>query len=326
MIFSALRTGGSTMRRCRIAILSRCFLAAAFFLVLAPFAALAQEDLPFTGLSCFAGMSPRFPVERVLAAYPADARKPAIALLHGTFGRSTRLISAFISRFSDRPHMIELHFSNETARIGRGRPYPSDLLPRTDIKTYDRGLARGDAAVMRAVRRHAAKIRKRYEPLVMQNPNTVFVLSTGLESMLSGAAHRRLADAIRGKWPVPLARAPFRLPGCARAGADLREIHRILPRQSECQSATIFNTDGTSVDTGDGESWNQRISLADAERFMERQRGAFAVFLWSASLQGLRHEQSGGRGEHTLPSERKFTLSDHAAAAFRSLLARYQAR
>ncbi len=91
---------------------------------------------PYVGLSAFAAMNPSFPCNDWLGTLQEGTRrvsKPAMAIVWGTFGSNGACVQRFLTQNRDRPHLLEIHFSNQTCLKYR-RCATGELLIRNDNK------------------------------------------------------------------------------------------------------------------------------------------------------------------------------------------------
>lgn len=122
-------------------------------------------------------------------------KHPALSILWGTFGEGQDCIAAFLERFSEVPHTLVLHTTNETCRrapryCGLGEPQRglrfwqlNERLEKADPVTlfYLRARIR---AIKRFLDFHATK-------------NTKVILTTGLEDNFTPKAYRRVIKTLK---------------------------------------------------------------------------------------------------------------------------------
>jgi len=204
---------------------------------------------PFKGVSTFPAMAgSRFPMERVLATYPKDIRKPAIAVLYGFFGRDWSNIWLFTDRFKDRKHLIEMHLCF--------RCDPGNLVRRARVVT------------------------KRLQRIA--NANTRIVICPVLEDEMTDNAYLRLSQSIKKVTPYRLVRCGL---GDRYRGGKYEEHHGERPRWEKRKALRIYNPDGTSVNVDDDRYFNQ---LSMERFKANAAQAGFAWFIWLAELQGFR--------------------------------------
>lgn len=231
---------------------------------LAPEAASAQ----FTGLSAYAATSPRFPCDAYLNIVER-AQYPAMAIVWGTFGDDLTCAERFLDTNKDRPHLLEIHFSNEACRrkhnCGEG-----ELARTLSVKSYDLALRTNHFLTIRELELRAVAIRDWAND--HGNSNTNMLLSTGLEDDLSDSAYVQLHRHIRFFWPYLITRSPNGAAHGHTLPGDFRERHG---NGARCRSAAeLVNEDGSTPST------------AESRRFLSRNRGCLARFLWRAKHQG----------------------------------------
>lgn len=134
---------------------------------------------------------------------------PATAVLWKSFDTHAICLQRFIKRFKDKPHIVEIHFSNEAGRRNR-RLGSYEFLPTLSYQQYDAALRAHDPETLDAIRSNTDDINKFID--THGNINSSFILSTGLEDDLSDAGWRVLAATIRNQLPARhlLTRAPLR--------------------------------------------------------------------------------------------------------------------
>lgn len=252
-------------------------------LLLIPSAASANSDKPFTGVSGFAAMHPAFPCDRYLAVTNRSPR-PAMSALWGTFGGETSCIVRFLQSNAHRPHLLQIHLSNETCRRNRNCQV-GELFPDLTVKEYSAALERGDLAVYAQIAHRLWEIRNLAE--LTKNPNTTLVLDTGLEADYTQAAYEHLRYFVGLYWPYLISNS-----GRTRTvDGDLDENHGTRAR---CKGGTlIVNEDGS------------KPSLKDSRNFLRQNRNCFARLLWRNEHQGR-----GRSGKWTPPITRNFVITD----------------
>lgn len=208
-------------------------------------------------------MSARFPCEAYLATSDFSAR-PATSVLWGTFGDDPTCLSRFTSRYHDKPHLVQFHFSNESCRRNGNCEF-GELRPDLNRREYSAALERKDPALLGAIRDRIKNIRAVAE--ASRNANTYLVLSTGLEDNYTSAAFVALVEELQREWPYLIARTG------SRWNTFPREQHGL---NAVCGNTTII----ANVDGGVGRRSEER-------RFLRRNEGrCLATFLWHSKLQG----------------------------------------
>lgn len=217
----------------------------------------------YVGISSFAAMSQRFPCEAFLATSDFSSR-PAMSVLWGTFGDDPTCLSRFTSRYHDKPHLVQFHFSNESCRRNGNCEF-GELRPDLNRREYSAALERKDPALLGTIRDRIKNIRAVAESI--RNPNTYLVISAGLEDNYTPAAFVALVEELQREWPYLI----------VRSGSTFvtfpREQHGL---NAACGNTTIV----ANVDGGVGR-------LKDEQRFLRRNAGrCLATFLWHSKLQG----------------------------------------
>lgn len=257
---------------------------------------------PFVGLSAFSGLSLTFPCDDYVETAKLP-KSPGMAVLFGTFGKDWSCVEAFVDAVQDRPHLLEVHLSNETCRRRTGGRFcdVGELNRGDSVSGFSRRLESKDKRLTRDVIRRVRAIRGSVERV--RAPSTVPALSTGLEDNYTAGAYRYILSLIRREWPYAIVENPV---GNPRGGADLVEYHGLRSPPSNRRS--IYNNDGTE------------LSLRALLELYERsQPGLFGLFYWDGTLQGLRD------GSGFIPvSERRYRLTAKARRTFRRLVAHTQ--
>lgn len=220
----------------------------------------------FRGVSAFAAMNDTFPCDRYLAMVN-QAERPAMSVLWGTFGFNPRCVALFTQLNVDRPHMVQVHLSNETCRRNRVCG-TGELFGGMTVRQYNRALENPQFEVIKALVERTEEIKA--FTLAVGNPNTLWVLGTGLEDNYSNTAYSIVEFVVRRHWPGYISRNPLK--GRVRGGADWLEKHG--NGASFGGQPCIANEDGT------------RNSHKRSRIFMRKYAGCFASYLWRSEHQG----------------------------------------
>lgn len=248
----------------------------------------------YRGISAYGGFLPpaKFSPKLFLDQFPPTVTAPCIALLWDpdNWGTSMELANQFSAKFSDRPHLIEIHATNETARVrangGHAASYYPSWFPQWDDNAYNRALVKPDAAMQKAVNKLVGELRSRFEPLIKANPTFCkVVLSTGLETNnLWTDAEYKLSALMHKAWPdVELVRNSGQGPG---PNCTYLEQHNPGATFNDWENG-IVNTDGYAFSCADGltpnglREENFRIMMSDV--FYD----IFAFFIWIPTQQGI---------------------------------------
>lgn len=220
----------------------------------------------FRGLSAFAAMNDRFPCDRYLATVNQSPR-PAMSVLWGTFGFNPSCVEAFTHSNAHRPHLVQVHISNETCRRNRVCG-AGELMGHLNVKKYNKALQFPQFDVIKALVERVEEI-KAFTTWV-GTPNTIWVLDTGLEDNYTTGAYNIVEFVVRRHWDGLISRNPLK--GRARGGAEFLEKHGngASFRGAPC----IANEDGA------------RNNLSKSRVFMRKHAGCFASYLWRESHQG----------------------------------------
>lgn len=264
-------------------------------LSLLPISAHAER---YTGVMALAAMHPDFPCGEVLRTLD-NSKRPALSVLYGTFGTDTTCINAFLDRYSNRPHFLNIYFENSTARRNR-KVYAGELAPSYSVQEMNRGLERKSSLLGRSVVRRLNRV---LALPIRYNQNTKAALTIGLEDNYSRGAWLRMAQLIRPRWPHLLFRNSLNDRNNFFPLAD--GIDRHTDGQAHCRSEALcmVSNDGTLLKPNE---------FAD---FFKRNRHADVVLAWEPQLQG-RQAIDRNRFSFKPPRERSFAFD---AATRRSL-------
>lgn len=177
---------------------------------------------------------------------------------------------AFLTYFADRPHLLEIHVSNEAGRRKAGALGIGDFAPRLSVKEINRRLALGDIALLDEYRLRIDGLVSELAPYA-----TIYsqlVLSLGLEDNYRTEAYRALKAVAEEAWPYLIVRNPCT--GSKEvAPGHLKETH---------STGTRFKT-GMCVANEDG---NYGQGTSGSRAFLRRYKGCYATFLWRGRHQG----------------------------------------
>lgn len=236
-----------------------------------------------------------FPCERFLQL--ADkAERPVMAVLYGTFGRSTACLKRFAHKFRERPHLIEIHATNETCRRKPRVCLQGELFENLRVREYN--------ALLETMPKYAevkltARLKRIVDVTKLGNRFTTWVLSTGLEDNFSKKAYAKVVKLYRANWPYLIARSPVGDTAYAK-GADFAELHTANAEFG--QKPCIWNQDG--LDGGHPEA-----------------REAFKRFSHCSVLIGWTKASQGIVGAAFIaPRKRVFSLSNGDLNGYGSIL------
>jgi len=236
--------------------------------------------MAYKGISCFAAMNPRFPVERVLDTYPENIKKPGTAVLDSFFGRKWKFTRRYLKQFSDRPHLIEwyLCFRN----------------PKESIV------------------KRAGVITRQMEKF--GNEKTRVLICPILEDVCSDKEFRYWAKKIRKKTPYPIVRCSLRK---GARGGYYEEKHGKTPQYIKTPRRRIYNPDGCSVDFRDGDTYFNKISVRKFKEIVSQD--LYLWLIWTARLQGLA-DQKGWADTAPPVADRRFWISNKEVEGYRRIL------
>lgn len=257
----------------------------------------------YLGISAYGILSEDWPVKKFLSCYPNSAERPAVAALWGSFGTSTKGLVEFTRKFSDRAHLIEIHISNECAR--RSHRSGRQILPRLSTKVYQAAIENGTAK--KAVQRRVKKIIETLDPVV--NENTHLWLSTGLEHNLDAAAAKKLY-----RWVTQAAPVAEKIVDNPMTGVNTGLFSETHGRKA---MGDVWNLDGVSINFKDGEDFFDRMYPQTVVAIGEMSQHK-AIFLWSASQQGLRGIDGWNHGRSY--TERQWVFTPKACRGMMMLL------
>lgn len=239
-------------------------------------------------------MSPDFPCDRFLAIVN-QSPKPAMSVLWGTFGSSPSCVAAFVASNAHRPHMVQIHFSNETCRRNRNCQ-DGELHGELSVKAYNQTLEHPRFDVITSIVERAEQIKAFAHQF--GNANTTWVLGAGLEDNYSNTAYSVVEFILRKHWGGIISRNPLK--GRARGGAELLEKHGKKPTFGG--QPCIANQDGSQG------------SYSSTRAFIKKYRMCAASFIWRSAHQGR-------PGNHWVPiEERIYVIPDEDIANLGAIL------
>lgn len=235
---------------------------------------------------------------------------PCMAILWRTFGEPGKgtCTSRFLSKFKSKPHVLEVHFSNEAGRRNK-RLGEGEFVRTLSVKQFNSSLIRESKYILEKLRRRALSISDYY--LKFGNPNTDLILSTGLEDNYTNKAYRVIVREIKKNIHsnIWLVRNPQ---GSNEAnhdysGADFIELHGMAPAyKTASRGRCIANLDGTDIrfeNGGERQYLDGSISMPQLTSFIKRaKKDGCRIFLWWSGPQGIE------RGKFTYPRSRNFRI------------------
>lgn len=224
---------------------------------------LAQQR--YDGISAFAALSKRFPCKTYLRAFRGVPR-PATAVLYGTFGDDFSCLNNFIRNNEGKPHLVEIHFSNESCRRSH-RCYEGEFFPQWSTPKYNRELRAMRPSLQTKITRRVNAILAKIHPA----STSVVVLSTGLEDNLFLNSYLNLYASIKDVWPYLVVRNPEGSHAVNFGFADGLELHGLHPDSQ----ALLCSNDGNP------------LTLQAARNYVRQTANCEVRLLWSAHLQGI---------------------------------------
>lgn len=214
--------------------------------------------VPYRGFSSYAAMGDNYQplVCDDFLAISAGAKKPAMAVLYGSFGYNWGCVDRFLAKFADRPHVIEVILKNHTCTRPPRKCYAGDT----------KGTIRDRALV----------VKKHLDPLV--NKNTTVIVVPELEYDNGGKEEVAEACMLKSLTGYKVARSSTRRikrDSCT----DFIELH--AKGYSSPAKPCIWNGDGLVNRTAmlkQYDYWNKRCSV---------------VFVWTGEGQGLYESDRG---------------------------------
>ena len=208
-----------------------------------------------------------------------------MAVLWASFGYDFNCLKRFFNENANRPHLLEIHFSNEAARRrSTSKRFANELYRHDSVNDYNRRLERMDEGTQAVIRGRLAEIQDFLRHNA--NSNTVFVLSLGLEDNYSQRAYESLFSFIYSEWPVAMVRSTLKKK--QRAATEFLEYHSNNGKPS---NGCLANEDG-----------NQN-SLSQTKKFFKRYQKCLVTFVWRGRHQGWK------KGQHVPLKNRKYDIT-----------------
>lgn len=252
---------------------------------------------PYKGFSSFAAMNPNFPCSRFLKI-SSHAKKPAMVILYGTFGTDWSCAQRFVERFSNKPHLLQIHFYNASC-LAFKRCYTGEIF-RSSTKNVNRSLSNYSPRVVELVARRARNIYTAVERI--KTHNTTLLLSTGLEDRLSSQAYSVMYSILRKEWPYEIVRNPVGPVYKTYKPADYLELHGMRP--SYKGAPCLWNGDGL------------KLTMSETAIIFSRLANRCGVlYAWTRGAQGIYLDR-----DFVRPLERNFHISSLEVKRYSSLL------
>lgn len=208
----------------------------------------------YDGVAMLAAMLPAFNAPDAAGRTPCDkalemldaTESPALAVLWGTFGDDLTCLKKFTEKLADRPHLLEIHLSNETCRRN-GICRQEELFPGLSWEQYNTELERENPAVKARIETRLAGINSRLNGITQ--PTTLVALSLGLENHFTRRALEVLVSWVRPQWQGPIINNPVDYGALETGGADYLEKH--APRNVFGGAPCMVSEDGLYHDGED---------------------------------------------------------------------------
>ena len=181
---------------------------------------------PFIGFSSFAAMNSKYPCSRFLNISKSYS-KPAMTVLLSTFGRNTECIKRFLNQNINKPHLLQIHLTNETCRRAKGRCTRDEIKPLWGVDKYNQELSRGNKELKKAIQNRVRFVERNIIPLT--NSRTTLMLTTGLEDNFSEKAYLNVQLWIKqAGYRGYLVRNPLEDYCFGNRGSHLCELHSVF--------------------------------------------------------------------------------------------------
>ncbi len=252
---------------------------------------------PFFGLSAFAALHPQYPCSKWLRLMQ-NIDRPAMSILWGTFGHNKACVEQWLSIVQSKSHLLEVHISNEAGRRNR-RLKQGELFKNDSVRAYNIRLCMNERSTRQRIQKRVQSIRDFVERV--KSPNTILVLSLGLESQYSMCALTALRKNVKKVWPYGTIWNPVNIAANPYTEAMLLELHGVRPPLGR---GCIANLDGVSINVGGRDPYRPRVSPGDFTKFLQRHCHCKAVFGWTNRGQGIVAD-----GRFRPPRSRRFIIS-----------------
>lgn len=260
---------------------------------------------PYVGLSAFAAMNSKFPCSTYLDTL-VNVRKPAMAVLWGTFGSDKNCMRSFLNLKRYESHLLQIHLTNQTCyehekqgdasrRCARGelRQGINEFTFNHLLETRDQDLKN---RIIQRVRNIIAFVRDN------ANANTRVVLSTGLEDRYTDNAYAVMTSYIReAGWFGLTVRNPKGTHYKNFAHSNYLELHNVNVNWSNNGHGKVAKP-GNCIANLDGQSAFHDVNFQTTKAYINNHADCYAVFLWNKDLQG------GGNTSGLKPRQRTFWL------------------
>lgn len=248
-----------------------------------------------------------------------NVHTPCMAILWKTFTlpENNLCTQRFLKRFEGKPHILQIHSSNEAGRRNR-RLSRYEHLPGLSVNEYNKRLGRRHRRAVKAVQKNASQIKHFVKDHA--NVNTHLIISTGLEDNYSLEAYKTIIQTIKAVFKdvqnVQYVRNPVGDHEKYFKGADYIELHGVQPHIKSA-GRCIQNLDGISINFSNTKSNSQEILLSAVSDFIKRGQALSCInILWWKEPQGL-------IGDFKHPRSRKFLIEQYKVNLINNLLRRF---
>lgn len=213
---------------------------------------------------------------------------PSMVILWGTFGTRTSCLKRYLSTYSNVPHILEVHITNNSCLRG-GICRRGEVVRGVSWRRYNRLLEEQDPTTTRLLKKRIYAIARTIRTL--RGPGTRVIFSSGLEDNYTRAAYKTvysLLSAAMTITPFEIVRNPMRVRPSTNPVADLLEGHRLRPNIGpQWDGRCVVNNDGVDIQFS-GRPRRGEIDWTTLPSFIDpyRERGCL-VYLWWAGPQGL---------------------------------------
>ncbi len=262
----------------------------------------------YVGFSSFAALNPKYPCNRYLTI-AKKAKSPAMTVLLSTFGNDLTCVSKFLTTFKRKPHLLQIHLSNETCRRHIGRCTKEEITPTLTTTPYNKALQRGNLKIKRAIQNRVLFVKDKILPLT--NKRTKVIVSTGLEDNYNNKAYVKVLSYVKEVLSkTNITRSPVADRCYLLNGANYCELHSTNSNFNNSSGKLypcIWNNDGNINST------------YDQLKLFHKFRKCSVLFSWEPTSQGR-----GNGAKYLEPSRRSFTISSSVIKKYSNLINLYQ--
>lgn len=250
-----------------------------------------------------------------------NVHTPCMAILWKTFTLKQNNLCAqrFLSKYRDKKHILQVHFSNEAGRRNR-RLSGYEYAPTLSVHEYNTRAGRRHAGTLRIIQSNAKAIKNFLRK--HGNSNSLFLISTGLEDNFTTKAFKNILATIKqviepNVHNVRFVRNPVGHHEKYYIGADFIELHGVRP-DIKSKGKCIQNLDGISIKFSSGEPDSQEILLSSVPSFIQRGISLSCLnILWWKEPQGI-------KAIFKHPRSRKFLIEPYKINLINNLIRRFE--